>query len=56
MSPALAAQYENVVKNYDWHDGNSEVSLEDLGNGTSLVTSEYVYMNKNGKEVVKNSI
>jgi len=53
MSPALAAQYENVVKNYDWHMmGTPTVSLEDLGNGTSLVTSEYVYMNKNGKKEV----
>jgi len=53
MSPALAAQYENVVKNYDWHMmGTPKVSLEDLGNGTSLVTSEYVYMNKNGKKEV----
>ena len=26
--------------------------LTDLGNGTSLVTSEYVYMNKNGKKEV----
>ena len=53
MSPALAAQYENVVKNYDWHMmGTPEINVEDLGNGTSLVTSEYVYMNKNGKKEV----
>ena len=53
MSPALAAQYENVVKNYDWHMmGTPEINVEDLGNGTSLVTSEYVYMDKNGKKEV----